>query len=54
VVAVATAALSDLDFGLTDVSEDERADLFEILRRVRLGAGDVAAGETPAAAVDER
>jgi DNA-binding MarR family transcriptional regulator len=54
VVEVATAALEELDFGLTDVPEDERTDLFEILRRVRLGAGDVAEGETPRVAVDEK
>jgi DNA-binding MarR family transcriptional regulator len=47
VVATATAALTDLDFGLADLPEDERAALFDILRRVRLGAGDVetASGE---------
>src|SRR5215212_4613592 len=54
VVTTATADLTALDFGLADLAEDERADLFEILRRVRLGGGDVAACETPAAAVDER
>ena len=41
----ATAALTDLDFGLGDLPEAERAELFDILRRVRLGAGDVA--DTP-------
>jgi DNA-binding MarR family transcriptional regulator len=41
VVTTATAALTDLDFGLADLSEDERAALFDILRQVRLGAGDV-------------
>jgi hypothetical protein len=51
---VATAALEKLDFGLTDVPEVERTDLFQILRRVRLGAGDVAEGETPGVAVDEK
>jgi DNA-binding MarR family transcriptional regulator len=42
VVETATTALTDLDFGLGDVPEDERAELFGILKRVRLGAGDVA------------
>jgi DNA-binding MarR family transcriptional regulator len=52
VVGRATEALTVLDFGLADVPEEERAALFDILRRVRLGAGDVAVGETPAGAVD--
>jgi DNA-binding MarR family transcriptional regulator len=47
VVTTATAALTDLDFGLADLSEDERAALFDILRRVRLGAGDVQEAATP-------
>ncbi len=42
VVEVATKHLTDLDFGLGDLPEAERAQLFDILRRVRLGAGDVA------------
>ena len=42
VVEQATTALTDLDFGLGDLPEAERAELFDILRRVRLGAGDVA------------
>ena len=46
VVPTATAALTDLDFGLGDLPEDERAVLFDILRRIRLGAGDV--GTAPA------
>lgn len=41
VVGTATTALTDLDFGMGDLPEDERQLLFEILRRVRLGAGDV-------------
>jgi DNA-binding MarR family transcriptional regulator len=41
VVQSATAALTDLDFGLGDLSEGDRAELFDVLRRVRLGAGDV-------------
>ncbi|MCV2488793.1 MarR family transcriptional regulator [Geodermatophilus sp. YIM 151500] len=51
VVEQATRALSDLDFGLGDLPEAERAELFAILRRVRLGAGDVAGADT-ARAVD--
>ena len=47
VVTTATAALTGLDFGLGDLLEDERATLFDILRRVRLGAGDVEAGTAP-------
>jgi DNA-binding MarR family transcriptional regulator len=46
-VTTATAALTDLDFGLADLSEDERAALFDILRQVRLGAGDVQEAATP-------
>ena len=42
VVGMATAALTDLDFGLGDLPETDRAQLFDILKRVRLGAGDVA------------
>jgi DNA-binding MarR family transcriptional regulator len=42
VVEVATRALTDLDFGMGDLPEVEREALFGILRRVRLGAGDVA------------
>jgi DNA-binding MarR family transcriptional regulator len=45
VVETATAALTDLDFGLSELPDDERSTLFDILRRVRLGAGDVA--DTP-------
>jgi DNA-binding MarR family transcriptional regulator len=41
VVEVATKALTDLDFGLADLSEADREQLFDVLRRVRLGAGDV-------------
>jgi DNA-binding MarR family transcriptional regulator len=47
VVEVATRALTDLDFGMADLPEPERDELFDILRRVRLGAGDVA-DTTPA------
>jgi DNA-binding MarR family transcriptional regulator len=48
VVEVATTALTDLDFGLGDLSEPDRAELFDVLKRVRLGAGDVAATELDA------
>src|SRR4051794_19988301 len=44
----ATAALPDLDFGLADLSEADRSSLFEVLTRVRLGAGDVAGAEVDA------
>ena len=50
VVETATKALTDLDFGLSELPEDEREILFAVLRRVRLGAGDVA--DTPTT-VDE-
>jgi DNA-binding MarR family transcriptional regulator len=49
VVEKATDALTALDFGLGDLPEAQRAELFDILRRVRLGAGDVAGG-----VIDER
>ena len=45
VVEEATTSLSALDFGLGDVPEDELRTLFDILKRVRLGAGDVADAE---------
>jgi DNA-binding MarR family transcriptional regulator len=48
VVERATAELTGLDFGLGDLSEDDRAALFDVLKRVRLGAGDVAAAEVDA------
>src|SRR3954464_572446 len=48
VVERATAELTGLDFGLGDLSEDDRADLFDVLKRVRLGAGDVAGAEVDA------
>jgi DNA-binding MarR family transcriptional regulator len=54
VVGRGTEALTGLDFGLADVPDDERAALFDILRKVRLGAGDVAESETPAGAVAPR
>src|SRR3954453_7103339 len=49
VVTTATAALTGLEFGLGTLPEAERAELFDILRRVRLGAGNVADG-----VIDER
>ena len=42
VVEVATAELTKLDFGLGDLPDAEMETLFGILKRVRLGAGDVA------------
>ena len=47
-VEKATTALTDLDFGLGDLPEADRAELFDILKRVRLGAGDVADAEVDA------
>ena len=47
VVATATTALTDMDFGLGDVPSDELSALFDVLRRVRLGAGDVAGEQGP-------
>ena len=52
VVEQATAALTGMDFGLPDVPPDELATLFDILRRVRLGAGDVAVSGVSAPSVD--
>ena len=51
VVEQATRALTDLDFGMADLLEVEREELFAVLKRVRVGAGDVA-GEEPVRAVD--
>ena len=51
VVEQATRALTDLDFGMADLPEVEREELFAVLKRVRVGAGDVA-GEEPVRAVD--
>jgi DNA-binding MarR family transcriptional regulator len=42
VVEAATRALTALDFGLADLPQDDLDSLFGVLRRVRLGAGDVA------------
>ena len=42
VVPLATEALTSQDFGLTDLPAAELDTLFAILRKVRLGAGDVA------------
>jgi DNA-binding MarR family transcriptional regulator len=47
VVEVATGELTALHFGLGELPEAEQEVLFEVLRRVRLGAGDVA-GVDPA------
>ena len=43
VVEVATAALTSQEFGLAELPDDELDTLFEVLKRVRLAAGDVAA-----------
>lgn len=51
VVEHATRALTDLDFGMADLPEAERETLYELLKRLRLGAGDVA-GPQGAAALD--
>jgi DNA-binding MarR family transcriptional regulator len=53
IVEVATEKLTALDFGLADLPVAERDELFELLKRVRLGAGDVAGVES-AATVDGR
>ncbi len=42
VVTTATHELTELDFGLADLAEDQRDELFGLLKRIRLGAGDVA------------
>lgn len=42
VVEQATTALTALDFGLADLSEADCDQVFDTLRKVRLGAGDVA------------
>jgi DNA-binding MarR family transcriptional regulator len=52
VVDEATKALTDLDFGLADLPEAERSELFDLLKRVRLGAGDVAGVRPAGSAVD--
>jgi len=41
VVELGTRALTELDFGLGDLGDGELDTLFTVLRRVRLGAGDV-------------
>jgi len=53
VVGLATAALTDLDFGLSDLPAAERETLFELLKRVRLGAGDVRDESATGSPVDE-
>jgi DNA-binding MarR family transcriptional regulator len=49
VVEDGTAALTAIGFGLADLDEPDHEALFTTLRRVRLGAGDVAPGgvDTP-------
>lgn len=42
VVELGTGALTALDFGLGDLRDGDLDTLFDVLRRVRLGAGDVA------------
>ena len=54
VVEKATTALTGMDFGLTDVPPEELTTLFDVLRRVRLGAGDVADAKSPHGDVDGR
>jgi DNA-binding MarR family transcriptional regulator len=54
VVETATKALTDLDFGLGDLPEGEREALFDVLKRVRLGAGDVEGVSATGSAVDDR
>src|SRR3954453_24011898 len=54
VVEQATAALTELAFGMTDLPEAEREPLFEVLRRIRLGAGDVEGVNPSGSTVDER
>src|SRR3954465_509717 len=46
VVEGATAELTNLDFGLGDLPEPAPQPLFDVLKRVRLGAGDVAPADT--------
>jgi DNA-binding MarR family transcriptional regulator len=42
VVPLATEALTSQDFGLADLPEAELDTVYELLKKVRLGAGDVA------------
>ena len=51
VVGQATRALTDLDFGMADLPETEREELFALLKRLRVGAGDMA-GEQPVRSID--
>ncbi|RBY86389.1 MarR family winged helix-turn-helix transcriptional regulator [Blastococcus sp. TF02A-30] len=51
VVTTATAALTELEFGLGDLPEADQHLLFDVLKRVRLGAGDVADAD-PAGTLD--
>jgi DNA-binding MarR family transcriptional regulator len=52
VVEKATKDLTALDFGLGDLPESEQEELFDLLKRVRLGAGDVAGVRPAGSAVD--
>jgi DNA-binding MarR family transcriptional regulator len=54
VVEQATRALTDLDFGMADLPEAEREALFDLLKRVRLGAGDVAEVDVAEVSTAER
>jgi DNA-binding MarR family transcriptional regulator len=54
VVEQATTALTGMDFGLGDLPDEELTLLFDVLRRVRLGAGDVAEENSGPSTVDER
>jgi DNA-binding MarR family transcriptional regulator len=54
VVERATRALTDLDFGMADLPEAEREALFDLLKRVRLGAGDVAEVDVAEVSTAER
>src|SRR4051794_38304576 len=54
VVDKATRALTELDFGLPDLPGAERQELFDVLKRVRLGAGDVAGVRPAESEVDRR
>lgn len=45
IVEQATTDLMEVDFGLSNISEERLDDLYETLRDVRYAAGDVAAGD---------
>jgi DNA-binding MarR family transcriptional regulator len=46
VVELGTSALTQLEFGLGDLRDGDLETLFDVLRRVRLGAGDVAGADS--------